>query len=155
MPKDQVVAEKKDPVKNVKAQGMSLRQFAIETGVPLERLQAQFNDALIKVSGADDIVSEEKKQKLLRYLQEHHGAKKDGAPEKIILRRAKTSEIKVAGSQGARKTISVQVRKKRTYIKRPTEEQIKHDTGVTSQETPLIEANSVPEAPVESVKDRK
>jgi len=153
MPKDQVVAEKKDPVKNVKAQGMSLRQFAIETGVPLERLQAQFNDALIKVSGADDIVSEEKKQKLLRYLQEHHGAKKDGAPEKIILRRAKTSEIKVAGSQGARKTISVQVRKKRTYIKRPTEEQIKPDAGVISQETPLIEANSVPEAPVESVKE--
>lgn len=144
MPKDQVsaVAEKTGSVINVKAQGMSFKQFAAETGVSLERLFMQFKDAQIKISGvADDIVSEEEKQKLLRYLQQHHGAK-DGASDKIILRRAKTSEIKVAGLQGARKTISVQVRKKRTYIKRPLEEQIKQDAPVLSQETPVVEVST-------------
>ena len=78
---------------------------------------------MLNIANADDIVSEEEKQKLLRYLQQHHGAKSDVLPEKIVLRRAKTSEIKVAGGQGARKTISVQVRKKRTFIKRPLAEE--------------------------------
>ncbi len=124
MPKNQVTAipEKIGSVTTVKTQGVSIRQLATDIGFPLERLVMQFLDAGIKVSGADAIVSEEEKQKLLKYLQQHHGAKKDSAPEKIVLRRAKTSEIKVSGSQGANKTISVQVRKKRTYIKRPMEE---------------------------------
>jgi translation initiation factor IF-2 len=140
MPKDEVLADKKAPAKNVKAQGVPVEQLANDIGVTLDRLLAQFKDASIKISGAGAIVSEEEKQKLLRYLQEHHGAKKDGAPEKIILRRAKTSEIKVAGSQGARKTISVQVRKKRTYIKRPMEEQGKLDAALIPQEISEIEA---------------
>lgn len=125
MPRDQVsaVVEKKEAVKNVKTQGVSVKQLAVDIGAAPERLLMQFKDAGIEIKGIDDIVSEEEKQKLLRYLQQHHGAKKNAAPEKIILRRAKTSEIKVAGSQGARKTISVQVRKKRTYIKRTPEEQ--------------------------------
>lgn len=116
--------EKKSTVKKVD-KGVSVNQLAASIGVSIERLLSQFKDAGIVVSGADAVVSEEEKQKLLRYLQGHHGAKKEGAaPEKIVLRRAKTSEIKVAGTQGARKTISVQVRKKRTYsIKHPEEEQ--------------------------------
>lgn len=141
MPKDQVsaVADKKDSVKNVKAQGVSVRQLAADINFPLDRLMTQFEDAKIKISGADAVVSEEEKQKLLRYLQQHHGAKK--APEKIILRRAKTSEIKVAGTQGARKTISVQVRKKRTYIKRPLEDQVQSDAPL-SEEAPLADVAS-------------
>jgi translation initiation factor IF-2 len=118
--------DKKSTVKKVDKQGVSVNQLATDIGVSVERLLTQFKDAGISVKGVDAIVSEEEKQKLLRYLQVHHGAKTDAAPEKIILRRAKTSEIKVAGTQGARKTISVQVRKKRTYIKRPTDDQSKH-----------------------------
>ena len=91
----------------------------------------------------------------------HHGAKKDAAPEKIVLRRAKTSEIKVAGTQGARKTISVQVRKKRTYIKRPledeqvgTEEPIQAEQEVELTSTaPVIEA--VEETVIATEKDQQ
>ncbi len=144
MPKNQVsaVAERPGSVTNVKKQGVSVKQLAVDIGVSVERLLMQFNDAQIKISGVDDTVSEEEKQKLLRYLQQHHGAK-SAAPEKIILRRAKTSEIKVAGSQGARKTISVQVRKKRTFIKRPADEPIKVEQEASvAQEVPqpIIEA---------------
>src|SRR5580692_396374 len=129
MVKNEVSAasENKDAAKQAKKSGVLVVQLATDIGVTVERLLTQFKDAKIKIENADDIVSEEEKQKLLRYLQQHHGAKSDAHPEKIILRRAKTSEIKVAGSQGAKKIISVQVRKKRTYIKRAVveEEQVK------------------------------
>ncbi len=145
MPKDQVsaVAEKKSSVKNIK----TLKQLAIDIGMSDELLCAQFKKAGINVSGADDVVNEEQKQKLLRYLQQHHGAKKDGAPEKIVLRRAKTSEIKVAGAQGARKTISVQVRQKRTYVKRSVEEQSKlAEAGTETSTTKIIIEPETPSA---------
>jgi translation initiation factor IF-2 len=171
MPKNQVsaIAEKKGAVTTVKTQGMSMIQLAIDIGVPVERLQMQFKDAGINISGADAVVSEEEKQQLLKYLQQHHGAKKDSAPEKIVLRRAKTSEIKVSGSQGANKTISVQVRKKRTYIKRPMEELTKSaalepsaideievgavpvDTTTAIEEVPVTEVVIEEVAPVETI----
>lgn len=110
----------KTPGSNVQSKGVSVTQLAADIGISVERLLTQFKLANIHITGADKMVSEEEKQKLLLYLQQHHGAK---APEKIILRRAKTSEIKVTGSQGSGKTISVQVRKKRTYIKRSADEQ--------------------------------
>lgn len=115
--------EKKNAVKQATKPGVMVAQLATDIGVSVERLLVQFKDAKIKIENANDVVSEEEKQKLLRYLQQHHGAKSDVQPEKIILRRAKISEIKVAGTQGAKKTISVQVRKKRTYIKRSAMEE--------------------------------
>lgn len=125
MSKNEISAaeEKINTVKQVTKPGVLVAQLAADIGVSVERLIVQFKDAKIKIASAEDIVSEEEKQKLLRYLQQHHGAKSDAIPEKIILRRAKISEIKVAGTLGAKKTISVQVRKKRTYIKRPLEEE--------------------------------
>ena len=106
-----------------KIKGITVKQLAEETGVKLDRLLDQFEKAGIKIKGAAEIVSEDKKQELLRYLhQQHHGAK-ESVSDKIILRRAKTSEIKLGGSHGAGKTVSIQVRKKRTYIKRPVAEE--------------------------------
>src|SRR5665213_2998069 len=95
-------------VKNEKP-GVSVQQLAADIGVSADRLLMQLKDAkLVHITKVSDIVSEEEKQKLLRFLQQVHHSKADAAPDKIILRRAKTSEIKVSGSQGAKKTISVQ-----------------------------------------------
>lgn len=135
--------EKKSSATQAIKPGVTAAQFAVALGVSLERLFVQFKDAKISIENADDIVSEEEKQKLLRYLQQHHGAKSDAQPEKIVLRRAKISEIKVAGTQGAKKTISVQVRKKRTYIKRPLAEEEAVKQQVPQEEiaaaTPVVE----------------
>jgi translation initiation factor IF-2 len=136
--------------------GVSVKQLATDIGVSEERLLLQFKDAQINVTSVNDPVSEEEKQKLLRYLQQHHGAKSDAAPEKIVLRRAKTSEIKVSGSQGAKKTISVQVRKKRTFVKRPSEEQTKDaasEIDVPSESIETISSVGMPivETPVAEV----
>lgn len=113
-------------VKNTVNDGVTVKQFADEIGAKPDRLLSQFKDAGILIASMDDPVTEEQKQKLLRYLQQHHGAKQknDAAPDKIVLRRAKTSEIKVGGAHGVgSKTVSIQVRKKRTYVKRPTLEE--------------------------------
>lgn len=147
------VPEKDGSVKQVKKSSISVTKLAENIGISRERLLAQFKNADIKVDDKEDAtVSEEEKQKLLRYLQQHHGAKSDSQPEKIILRRAKTSEIKVAGTQGAKKTISVQVRKKRTFIKRPLaeEEGIKPSVAEIAQTIPaasddVVEMTSVGE----------
>lgn len=101
---------------------VTVKQFAEEIGVKPDRLLSQLKDAGITVASAEDSVTEDQKQKLLRYLQQHHhGAKQDTSPEKIVLRRARTSEIKLGGGHGhgPAKTVSIQVRKKRTYVKRP------------------------------------
>jgi translation initiation factor IF-2 len=105
--------------------GVTVKQFAEEIGVSIDRLLGQFTDAGIKkITSGEDRVSQEQKQQLLRYLQQHHGAKQDAVPEKIVLRRVKkTSEIKVSGTHGSSsKTVSIQVRKKRTFVKRQVDE---------------------------------
>lgn len=95
----------------IKKEGVTFDQFVKEIGIDPERARAQFKEAGIEIANKNHMVSEEQKQKLLRYLQQHHGAKLDATPEKIVLRRAKTSEIKIGGSHGAAKTVSIQVRK--------------------------------------------
>jgi translation initiation factor IF-2 len=116
-------------VKTVVKDGVTVKQFADEIGVKPDRLLTQFKDAGITIASVDDSVTEEQKQKLLRHLQQHHGGtklKQDTAPEKIVLSRTRTSEIRLGGSHhGAGKTVSIQVRKKRTYVKRPTADDAK------------------------------
>lgn len=123
---------KKAAQQETEKDGVSLEQFSSDIGVPADRLLDQFKAAGISsIKSTKDLVSEEQKQVLLRYLQQHHGAKQDAAPDKIVLRRAKTSEIKLGGSHGGGKTVSIQVRKKRTYVKRsPTEDESKVEEGL-------------------------
>jgi translation initiation factor IF-2 len=136
----------------IKKEAMSkLAKFASDTGVDIEVLRAQFKNAGIVIA-ADDMISEEEKQKLLRYLQQHHGAKSNVLPEKIVLRRTKTSEIKVAGGQSAHKTI-VQVRKKRTFIKRPLIEEEQPNLKSTASESAEIVVDNV--ATVSSEKNQQ
>ena len=122
-----------ESTKAVKKSGVSVAQLAADIGISVDKLLAQFKNAKIEIAGGNDMVSEDKKQKLLQYLQQHHGAKSETAPEKIVLRRAKTSKIKVSASQGAGKTINVQIRKKRTFIKRPLEEEQAPQKAKTAQ----------------------
>lgn len=136
-------------VKESPDSGVTVKQFADEIGVSPDRLLTQFKDAGINIAGADHNISQEQKQQLLRYLQQHHGAKQDTMPDKIVLRRAKTSEIKVGGGHGASKTVSIQVRKKRTYIKRPTEDETQQPEEIIAAPEPEIIAEVTPvvEAP--------
>ncbi len=103
---------------------VTVTQFAETIGVPVERLLGQLKDAGIKAKKADDVIGDEDKVKLLDSLRQKHGteAKEEPAedgPKKITLKRRTTSELKVGGSSVSKgKTVTVEVRKKRTYVKR-------------------------------------
>src|SRR5258708_4140449 len=99
---------------------VSVSQFAEVLKVPVDRLLVQLDQAGIKVSGPDARISDDAKLELLTHLRRSHGsdADSDGAPRKITLRRKTQSELKLASAQGRARTVNVEGRRKRTYIKR-------------------------------------
>jgi len=99
---------------------VTVSQFAEVLKVPVERLLLQLDQAGITVSGADDTISDEAKMELLTHLRRSHGNAESttAAPRKITLKRKSQSELKLASVQGRARTVSVEVRQKRTYIKR-------------------------------------
>ena len=97
----------------------TVAQFAAELNKPVVDLIEQLSSAGIAKVRADDGLSDVDKQKLLSYLQASHGtAAVTGPRTKISLVKKSTSEIKQADGAGKARTIQVEVRKKRTFVKR-------------------------------------
>ena len=108
---------------------VTVSQFAEVLKVPVDRLLVQLDQAGIKVDGPDDRISDDAKLELLTHLRRSHGSGDDGdaAPRKITLKRKTQSELKLASVQGRARTVNVEVRQKKTYIKRDVlEEQARH-----------------------------
>ena len=100
---------------------VTISQFAEVLKVPVDRLLGQLAEAGIDNGGADSVISDEAKMELLTYLRRSHGRKGEAlkaAPPKITLQRRSQSELRLAGNQGRSRTVSVEVRRKRTYVKR-------------------------------------
>ena len=109
---------------------VTVAQFAEVLKVPVDRLLQQLDQAGINVDGAEDMISEDAKHELLTHLRRSHGhdeSQGDAAPRKITLRRKSQSELKLASPQGRARTVNVEVRSKRTYVKREVlEDQARH-----------------------------
>jgi len=99
---------------------VTVSQFAEVLKVPVDRLLVQLDQAGIKVAGPDARISDDAKLELLTHLRRSHGSDSDGdgAPRRITLKRKTQSELKLASNQGRARTVNVEVRRKRTYIKR-------------------------------------
>jgi translation initiation factor IF-2 len=98
---------------------VTIAQFADVLKVSVDRLIAQLDQAGITVASPEDMISEEAKLELLTHLRRSHGHGSEGsAPSRITLRRKTQSELKLASNQGRARTVNVEVRQKRTYIKR-------------------------------------
>ena len=101
---------------------VTVAQFAEVLKVPVAKLLSQLDEAGIKVSGSDDKISEDAKLELLTHLRRSHGQDDTtgtaAAPRKITLKRKSQSELRLSGAQGRSRTVNVEVRRKRTYIKR-------------------------------------
>lgn len=101
---------------------VTVAQFAEVLKVPVEKLLTQLDEAGIKVKGSDDNISDDAKLELLTHLRRSHGQDDTpataAAPRKITLKRKSLSELKLSGAQGRSRTVNVEVRRKRTYIKR-------------------------------------
>jgi translation initiation factor IF-2 len=96
----------------------NVAQFATELKMPAELLLTQLRSAGVAKSSASDPLSKEDKDKLLDHLRRSHGTATDSAKTKITLTRKETTEIKQADATGKSRTIQVEVRKKRTFVKR-------------------------------------
>ncbi len=101
---------------------VTVAQFADVLKVPVDKLLSQLDEAGIKVTGSEDTISEDAKLELLTHLRRSHGQEDTsataGAPRRITLKRKSQSELRLAGAQGRSRTVNVEVRRKRTYIKR-------------------------------------
>jgi translation initiation factor IF-2 len=102
-----------------------VKDFAEMIGVSADRLLQQLSDAGVDVESEQSMLGDDAKQRLLSYLREKHGGgvrddevATPESPKKITLKRKTTSELKVDSSTGKAKTVTVEVRKKRTYVKR-------------------------------------
>jgi len=115
---------------------VTIKQLADVVGVSVERLLTQMQEAGVEGKSNDSTVTEIERQQLLAHLKRSHGEDADdvGAPKKITLKRKTTSTLKVGGA-GSRKTVNVEVRKKRTYVKRTEIEQAPEAPAV--EETPV------------------
>jgi len=102
--------------------GVSVKQLASVLGVPVERLLAQLTKAGLPMTSAEETVSDDQKAQLLSFLRDSHGTSRTtSTPSKITLKRKSVSELKqpVTTGRGVKsRTVSVEVRKKRTYVKR-------------------------------------
>ena len=113
---------------------VTVKQLAGVVGIPIERLLGQLQDAGLTKAGPEDRISEDEKMQLLSHLRRSHGKRDDvvvGTPKKITLKRKTVSELSQpvvqtrsarqsarAPTAAGRKTVSVEVRRKRTYVKR-------------------------------------
>ncbi len=101
--------------------GVTVAQFAETLKVSVERLLVQLEDAGVTLKGAEDVISDDAKMELLNHLRRSHGQKDDKlsvSPSKITLNRRDKSELRLSGAQGRTRTVSVEVRRKKSYIKR-------------------------------------
>jgi len=120
---------------------MNVAQFAGELGLPATLLLEQLRAAGVNKAAAEDSLTEQDKTQLLDYLRRAHGAKE--SKNKITLTRKETTEIKKADSTGKARTIQVEVRKKRVFVKRDAVE-------AAPVEAAPVEAAPVEVAPVEA-----
>ncbi len=100
---------------------VTAKQLSEVIGVSVDKLLDQLNTAGVEVSSADDPISDDDKMKLLESLRSSHGREEPSGPKKITLKRKSKSELRVSGTSGRNtttKTINVEVRKKRTYMRR-------------------------------------
>src|ERR1700758_1633891 len=95
----------------------NVAQFAAELKMPAGVLLEQLQAAGVEKASEDDALSETDKARLLDHLRKSHGSQ-DADKRKITLTRRHTSEIKQSDATGKARTIQVEVRKKRTFVRR-------------------------------------
>jgi translation initiation factor IF-2 len=111
----------------------TVAEFANELKKSAETLLEQLKSAGVAKSAVSDTLSESDKQSLLGYLQASHGTA-GGERKKITLVKKSTTEIKQADASGRARTIQVEVRKKRTFVRRDEPSETSSPSVLESEE---------------------
>jgi translation initiation factor IF-2 len=99
---------------------VKISELAKTVGVSVDKLLSQIKEAGLPHAKSDELISNDDKNTLLVFLRRSHGDREatGGAPKKITLKRKTVGTLKSASTHGRGKTVNVEVRKKRTYVKR-------------------------------------
>lgn len=121
---------------------VTIKQFAADISIPVERLLTQLNELGVTAHTAEDTLSDKDKLYVIKHLRQGQSKKPEPLPEmssepaKITLKRKTHSEIRLPDAQGRAKTISVEVRKKHTYVKPKVQSA---DAGINSEKLEQLE----------------
>ncbi|MBQ4813091.1 translation initiation factor IF-2 [Pseudoalteromonas luteoviolacea] len=118
---------------------VSIEKLAENIGTTVDKLLQQLTDAGITKAKGDQ-VSESEKAQLLDFLSKQHGGTGSEGPERMTLQRKSKSTLSVTGSTGKAKSVQVEVRKKRTYVKKSAIEQQKEQERLAAEEAARKEA---------------
>ena len=104
---------------------VTISELAEVVGVGVDKLLSQIKEAGLSHTKADEPISNDDKNTLLQFLRRSHGDSEASvaAPKKITLKRKTVGTLKSASTHGRGKTVNVEVRKKRTYVKRSAVEE--------------------------------
>ncbi|WP_372957487.1 translation initiation factor IF-2 [Marinobacter sp.] len=134
---------------------VTVKQLAEDVGAPVDRLLRQIVEAGLKARSENDSVTSDEKQQLLTYLRKNHG-EAEAEPSKITLKRKTTTTLKTGGGARGGKTVNVEVRKRRTYVKRaelqPEPEPEKPSAPVAEEKPEAAPQPAAEQAPVEEQK---
>ncbi len=122
---------------------ITVAELAKEIGTPVERLVSQLAHSGVNKS-ATDAISQDEKESLLGYLKKQHGDDSAAKPSKLTLNR-KTKSTLTMGHGSKAKSVSVEVRKKRTYVKRSEIEEQQ-----MAEAAALVEAEAAAKAETEA-----
>ncbi len=120
----------------------TIKGFAKQIGVPPATLLRQLIAAGVDGKQADDTLSDEEKLTLLNFLRGNHEAGEGAAKKKITLKRKSTSQITQSSRTGPTRTVQVEVRKKRTFVKRSV---IEEDRPPEAEAKPAVAADTAKE----------
>ncbi len=146
---------------------VTISELAGVVGVSVDKLLSQIKEAGLPHTKADELISNDDKNTLLVFLRRSHGDRDatSAAPKKITLKRKTLGTLKSASSTGRGKTVNVEVRKKRTYVKRsaietPVEEELpaaelEPEVEETAADAVAHDASAVEEAEKEAAAEVK
>ncbi len=120
----------------------TVAELAAELNKPTSVLLEQLTAAGVPKTSGTDAVTESDKQSLLGHLKASHGTA-GGERKKITLVKKSTSEIKQADATGRARTIQVEVRKKRTFIKRDDEVVVPEAVAEAAPTAPAIDTEEL------------
>lgn len=123
---------------------VTVKQLAQVVGIPVERLLTQLQEAGLSFTDDQQTVNEEQKRILLTHLKSGANKESRATPERITLKRKSLSQVKLGHDAHSGKTVSIEVRKKRTYVKRSTllEQQGEQETEVAEELAMPVETTS-------------
>ena len=133
----------------------TVAQFAAQLGRPTTALIEQLQSAGVTMKTPDDALTESDKERLLDFLRTSHGTVAGAERKKITLTRKTSTEIKQADSSGRARTIQVEVRKKRVFVKRDDAPVVEEPSGPSAEDLDLQRREEEAQAQAEAFRKQE